>query len=119
MSANFSNKESIVLGYGAYSKIKKSFLNKVVRFETLITAVNYFSFAKFGLPYMGVGRNLAYTKKTFFDANGFIRHIKVRSGDDDLFVNQMATPENTALCFSEGSFTESTPKTTFEDWFKQ
>lgn len=119
MSSRFSNKKTIVLGYGAYSKIKKSFLNKLIRFETLITAVNYFSFAKFGLPYMGVGRNLAYTKKEFFDANGFINHIKVRSGDDDLFVNQIATPQNTAICFSKGSFTESPPKTTFEDWIKQ
>ncbi len=68
---------------------------------------------------MGVGRNLAYTKKEFFDANGFINHIKVRSGDDDLFVNQIATPQNTAVCYSKGSFTESIPKTSFKDWFKQ
>jgi glycosyltransferase involved in cell wall biosynthesis len=119
MSANFSNKKSIVLGYGAYSKIEKSPLNKLVRFETLVTAVNYFSFAKLGLSYMGVGRNLAYTKKDFFNANGFIDHIKIRSGDDDLFINQVATPQNTTICFSEESFTESTPKTTFKTWFKQ
>ena len=119
MSANFSNSKSIVLGYGAYSKIKNSILNKLVRFETLLTAVNYFSFAKSGLPYMGVGRNLAYTKKEFFDANGFINHIKVRSGDDDLFINQIATKNNTTICFSKDSFTESTPKTTFKAWFKQ
>ena len=119
MSAHFSNKKTIVLGYGAYSKVKKSLLNKLIRFETLITAINYFSFAKFGLPYMGVGRNLAYTRKEFFDANGFINHIKVRSGDDDLFINQIATPKNTAVCFLKDSFTESTPKKTFKDWFKQ
>mgnify|MGYP003855617217 FL=1 len=68
---------------------------------------------------MGVGRNLAYTKKEFFDANGFINHIKVRSGDDDLFINQIATKNNTTICFSKDSFTESTPKTTFKAWFKQ
>lgn len=119
MSAHFSNNKSIVLGYAGYSKIKNSFLNKLVRFETLITAVNYFSFAKIGLPYMGVGRNLAYTKKEFFDANGFINHIKVRSGDDDLFVNQIATLSNTTICFSKDSFTESIPKATFKSWFKQ
>ncbi|WP_396601827.1 glycosyltransferase [Algibacter sp. R77976] len=119
MSSHFNNKKSIVLGYGSYSKIKNSFLNKLIRFETLITAVTYFSFTKFGLPYMGVGRNLAYTKKEFFDANGFINHIKIRSGDDDLFINQIATQKNTAICFSKNSFTESIPKTTFAAWFKQ
>ena len=68
---------------------------------------------------MGVGRNLAYTKKEFFDANGFINHIKVRSGDDDLFINQVATKQNTAICFSKNSFTQSIPKTTFKDWITQ
>lgn len=119
MSSHFSNEKSLVLGYGAYAKVKNSFLNKLIRFETLITALNYFSFAKFGLPYMGVGRNLAYTKKEFFDANGFINHIKVRSGDDDLFVNQIATSKNTVICFSNESFTESVPKITFGAWIKQ
>jgi glycosyltransferase involved in cell wall biosynthesis len=119
MSAHFNNNKSIVLGYSNYSKIKKSFLNKLIRFETLVTAVNYFSFSELGIPYMGVGRNLAYTKKEFFNANGFISHIKVRSGDDDLFVNQAANNQNTAICFSEKSFTESIPKTTFKNWFKQ
>ncbi|MGA1226837.1 MAG: glycosyltransferase [Tamlana sp.] len=119
MASNFDAEKSIVLGYGGYSKIKKSFLNKLVRFETLLTAVHYFSFAKLGLPYMGVGRNLAYTKKAFFDANGFISHIKVKSGDDDLFVNQVANNQNTAICFSKNSFTESVPKSTFKEWIKQ
>ncbi|WP_194765794.1 glycosyltransferase [Tamlana sp. I1] len=119
MCSHFSNTKSVVLGYGAYAKIKNSLLNKLIRFETLITATNYFSFAMAGMPYMGVGRNLAYTKDEFFKANGFINHIKVRSGDDDLFVNQVATSKNTATCFSQGSFTESLPKTTFRDWYKQ
>jgi glycosyltransferase involved in cell wall biosynthesis len=119
MASQFSNEKSIVLGYGSYSKIKNSFLNKIIRYETVITAVNYFSFAIAGKPYMGVGRNLAYTKKAFYDANGFMNHIKIRSGDDDLFINQAATKENTALSLSKDSFTESKPKTTFKDWFTQ
>lgn len=119
MVSHFNDEKSIVLGYGGYSKIKKSFLNKLIRFETLVTAVHYFSFAKLGTPFMGVGRNLAYSKKEFFSANGFINHIKIRSGDDDLFVNQAATRKNTAICFSEDSFTISEPKTSFKDWIKQ
>ena len=119
MTSHFSSKKSIVLGYGRYANTSKSFLNKLIRFETLITAIQYFTFANFGTPYMGVGRNLAYTKDAFFKTNGFINHIKVRSGDDDLFVNQVATKSNTAICFSEISFTESLPKTSFKDWIKQ
>ncbi|MDO5979948.1 glycosyltransferase [Flavivirga spongiicola] len=119
MSSHFSKKKQLVLGYGGYSKIKNSLLNKLIRFETLVTAMHYFSFAKLGIPYMGVGRNLAYTKNEFFKNNGFINHIKVQSGDDDLFVNQVANKKNTAICFLKNGFTESIPKTTFKDWFKQ
>ena len=119
MCSQFNDEKSIVLGYGAYSKIKKSFLNKIIRFETLVTALQYFSFAKIGLPYMGVGRNLAYAKSEFFKANGFINHIKIRSGDDDLFINQVATKKNTAISFSKKSFTISKPKTKFKDWITQ
>jgi len=119
MTRNFSSNHQIVLGYGAYEKVKKSFLNKLIRFETLLTAIQYFSYAKIGKPYMGVGRNLAYTKSLFFSVNGFAEHIKIKSGDDDLFINQVATNKNVNYCISEESFTVSTPKTTFNNWFQQ
>ncbi len=118
MSSHFTAQKSIVLGYGAYEK-SNSFLNKIIRFETLLTAVQYFSWAKLGHPYMGVGRNLAYRRTEFFNVRGFMDHMKIRSGDDDLFVNQAANNQNTAICFSADSFTYSKPKTTLGDWMKQ
>ncbi|MBY0485869.1 MAG: glycosyltransferase [Flavobacteriaceae bacterium] len=119
MSAQFTKEKTIVLGYGAYEKIKNSFLNKIIRFETLLTATQYFSWAKLGKPYMGVGRNMAYKREEFFKTNGFIEHMKIRSGDDDLFINQAANSKNTAVCYTPDSFTFSKPKTTFKDWFTQ
>jgi hypothetical protein len=53
------------IGYGGYEKIANSFLNKLIRFETLLTAMQYFSWAKVGHPYMGVGRNLTYKERVF------------------------------------------------------
>ncbi len=119
MVAHFTTKKRIVLGYGPYVKVKGSFLNKLIRFETLMTAIQYFSYAKAGMPYMGVGRNLAYTKSEFFKVNGFIKHMQVRSGDDDLFINQVATTENTAICTRPESFTYSEPKRTWRSWRDQ
>ena len=118
MNNQFSDNKQIILGYGAYKK-GSSLLNKLIRYETLLTAIQYFGFAKIGLPYMGVGRNLAYTKSLFFKANGFVNHIKIKSGDDDLFVNQVANKKNTAICFNPDSFTTSIPKTNYKDWIYQ
>ncbi|ABQ03258.1 glycosyltransferase [Flavobacterium johnsoniae] len=119
MTSQFTESKTIVLGYGGYEKRERSFLNKIIRFETVLTAVQYFSWAKAGLPYMGVGRNLAYKKEEFFNVNGFIDHIQVRSGDDDLFINQAANKSNTTISYNPESFTYSNPKESFKDWFTQ
>jgi glycosyltransferase involved in cell wall biosynthesis len=119
MSSQFTMHKTVVLGYGAYEKVANSFLNKIIRFETMLTTIQYFSWAKAGKPYMGVGRNLAYKKEEFYNVNGFIDHMKIRSGDDDLFINQVATKRNTTMSYSPESFTYSNPKTTFKGWFTQ
>ncbi len=86
----------IVLGYApAYTR--SGLLNRWIRFETLQTAMQYFSFALAGLPYMGVGRNLAWLKPVFGRVQGFSRHRRIPSGDDDLLVNAAARGDNTAL----------------------
>jgi hypothetical protein len=61
--------------------------------------MQYFSWAKVGHPYMGVGRNLTYKKEEFFNVNGFINHIQIRSGDDDLFINE-PQQQNTAIAYT-------------------
>ncbi len=119
VAQKFSSTKTIVLGYGGYDTINGSFINKIVRYETLLTALQYFSWAKMGNPYMGVGRNLAYTKELFFENNGFAEHMKILSGDDDLFVNEAATKQNTAIVTHPDSFTTSIPKKTFSEWIEQ
>lgn len=119
MTSHFSFKKTIVLGYGAFDKIKGSVLNKIIRFDGVVAAIQYLSWAKIGKPYMGIGRNMAYKKSEFFNVNGFINHIKVRSGEDDLFINEAANKTNTTICYSPDSFTYCEPKTTFKDWMNQ
>ena len=116
---NFTEKKTIVLGYGGYKKVKHSLLNALVRYETLLTAIQYFSYSKLGNPYMGVGRNLAYNKSEFYNVNGFIDHMHLKSGDDDLFVNQVANSKNTTINFSRESHTLSNPPNSFSEWIKQ
>ncbi|CAM3371399.1 Poly-beta-1,6-N-acetyl-D-glucosamine synthase [Flavobacterium longum] len=118
MSSCFTKEKTIVLGYGAYEKLP-GFLNKLIRFETLLTAVQYFSWAKAGRPFMGVGRNLAYKREEWLNVRGFMDHMKIRSGDDDLFINQAAKGKNTTVCYTPDSFTHSEPKTSFKEWFTQ
>ena len=118
MQRNFDNETSVVLGYGAYSR-EKGFINNFIRFDTFFIALQYFGFAMAGRLYMGVGRNLAYRKSLFFENKGFAAHRKLASGDDDLFINQVATEGNTRVEFSSDTYTYSEAEKSFSTWFKQ
>lgn len=119
MASPFSkdNKE-IVLGYSPYFK-ESGFLNKLIRFETTHTAMSYLSYALQGNAYMGVGRNLAYTKDLFYKGKGFNTHMHIKSGDDDLFVNHNATKTNVAIAIDPDEHTYSIPKSTWKSYYKQ
>ncbi len=106
MAQGFRYDKSIALGYGPYAKAP-GFLNQFIRFETVLTAIQYFSWALWGLPYMGVGRNLAYKKELHHQSDGFKRHGDLASGDDDLFVGQVATRANVSIRIQPASFTYS------------
>lgn len=119
MAHSFLTKKTIVLGYGKYERKRNSFLNLLIRFETFNTAIQYFSYAKLKIPYMGVGRNLAYHRSEFYKTRGFIKHLNIRSGDDDLFVQEAANSINTEICIDSDSFTTSVSPNSFKEWFRQ
>lgn len=108
----------IVLGYGPYRK-RKGMLNKLIRFETFHTALQYLSYALAGMPYMGVGRNLSYKRNVFLSNKGFASINHIPGGDDDLFINKIATKTNTAIVIDKEAHTISEPKLTWSEWLRQ
>ncbi|MCF1714387.1 glycosyltransferase [Flavihumibacter sp. RY-1] len=108
----------VVLGYGAYNK-KPGLLNKLIRFETYHTALQYLSYALAGVPYMGVGRNLSYKRELFINNKGFSSINHLPGGDDDLFINKVAHKGNTTVVLDPEAFTLSEAKKSFGDWFRQ
>ncbi len=117
MVRNFQHQD-IVLGYGGYLK-RKTFINKLIRYDTVRIGILYLSKAIIGKPYMGVGRNLAYTKSIYQKTKGFSSHYFVPTGDDDLFVNQASTTTNTAIEINPDAFTYSVPPENFREWMHQ
>ncbi len=118
MISHLDDQTDIILGYGPYKKAK-GLLNKWIRYETLTTATQYFSFALVGMPYMGVGRNLMYRKKLFLKADGFNDHDHLMSGDDDLFINKVATSKNTRIAIQPDSFMYSEGKQSWKEYYRQ
>lgn len=118
MQQVYDDDTEIVLGYGAFHK-KKGLLNKLIRWETFHTAMQYFSYALAGKPYMGVGRNLSYKKTIFYRHKGFSAHNNIPSGDDDLFINMAATKTNTKINIDKDAFTLSDAPKTWKSWIRQ
>jgi glycosyltransferase involved in cell wall biosynthesis len=118
MQDAYKDNTEIVLGYGAYHK-KPGILNKLIRFETFHTALQYLSYALAGKPYMGVGRNLSYKKEVFLRNKGFSSINQIPSGDDDLFINQVANSKNTTIVIDHNAHTLSDPKRTWNEWMSQ
>ncbi len=108
----------IVLGYGPV-QAEPGLLNRWVAYETIVTALQYGGFTLAGMPYMGVGRNLAWRKPVFERVGGFASHERLASGDDDLLVNAAARPGNTVLCFAPAAFVFSPAKNDWTAWFRQ
>jgi glycosyltransferase involved in cell wall biosynthesis len=118
MQDAYVNGTEIVIGYGAYNK-QPGLLNKLIRFETFHSALQYLSFALAGTPYMGVGRNLSYKREVFFRNKGFSSINHIPGGDDDLFINQVASKHNTAVVIDKDAITLSQPKRSFGEWLRQ
>lgn len=118
MAAKLGNEKQLVLGFSP-NIAQKGFVNLIARFESAITAMFYFSAAINKNTFMGVGRNLAYTKSLFFKQKGFAWHQHIMSGDDDLFVNKAATTSNVAIQLNPDSFVYTESKKNFSEWTRQ
>lgn len=119
MQRGFAQRADVVVGFSAYTEAP-SFLNQLIRYETLLTGIQYLSFAWRGWPYMGVGRNLAYTRACFAATKGFASHIRQLSGDDDLLVQDaVRRGQRVAVVADPAAHTLSQPAVSWAGWWRQ
>lgn len=118
MVTSMTTQTEIVLGFGMMEK-KGHLAGLLSRYDSLFTATLYGSAANLGLPYMGVGRNLLYSKSLYKHVGGYEKHADLPSGDDDLQIQLMANNTNTTICLDEKALTYTEPKASFKEWVKQ
>ena len=118
MAEHFNEGNDLVLGYGGF-EYGKGFLNNIIRYDALFIAMQYLGYSMRGFTYMGVGRNLAYRKSVYTANKGFSSHHDLRSGDDDLFVNEVSRNSHSTVEYRTESHTRTSAKTSFRDWWYQ
>ena len=104
MTQNFVGQKRIVLGYSTYEK-RNNLFNRLLHFDTLVNAVQYFSLARIHSTYRGDDKNMAFTKSLFDAQRGFASHNHISYGDEDIFISRAATKNNTAIEFSHDAVT--------------
>jgi glycosyltransferase involved in cell wall biosynthesis len=92
----FSPGTSVVLSYSRYDTFKGLFKN-IIAYDNLFQAIRFLGLAASGKPYMGIGKNMAYRKELFFNQRGFAPHLNLNTGEDDLFISDVAKGSNTRI----------------------
>lgn len=115
MISGYASDTNIVLGYCKYGNYK-GFLHKLIAYDNLLTGLRYLSSALFHHPYTGNGRNLSYRKTLFFQHKGYYQSLNLQAGDDDLFINEASTHENTKAIYTPDSLTEMDRIERFVTW---
>ena len=115
MARHYTGKKQMVIGYSTFHK-KVGLLNGMIHYDILHSAIQYFSYYLAKMPFMGVGRNLSYTKSLFFDNKGFTSQYHLPYGDDVLFVNKVADYKICAIEYSPDAQTITRPKSHIKSW---
>ncbi len=118
MVNGFAQGYDIVLGVSPL-KTGNGFLGRLIHYENTLTALSYLGFCLQQKTYMGVGRNLAYTRKAYDSVSGFSSHYHVPAGDDDLFVQEACKKNATGIYVQPEAYTQSAGPTTWKQYWKQ
>ncbi len=118
MSAPLAGDPELVLGCSPYRRVP-GVLNYWQRFESTSVLLQYQGLARLGMPYMGTGRNLAYTRDFFERSGGLESHADVAGGDDDLIVNANAQASRTTRVTDPMAWTLSAPTADWESYVYQ
>ena len=111
--------DALLIGYSPYRR-RPGLLNRLVRYETLVTAFLTAAAAGLGRPYMAVGRNLSYGRALFEAVGGFGHSARSTSGDDDLFVQAAARRGAHAhYVFDARTFVPTEAPATWRAWLRQ
>ena len=114
----YGDDTEVVVGYCRYRRTG-GLLNLMMRFDALQEGLMYLSAALAGKPYMGVGKNLSYRQRIFFENKGFTSHYTMAAGNDDVFIDQVATKRNTKVHVNHEDTVTCQPTTSPAAWARE
>ncbi|MDR2057368.1 MAG: glycosyltransferase [Dysgonamonadaceae bacterium] len=102
MTRHLNDKKTIVVGFSALEKCN-TLKHRYAVFDYYFANLQMIAMALLKIPYGVNGRNLVYRKEYFDSQKGYSKYRYLQMGEDDLFVNEIATKENMAVELSPES----------------
>ncbi len=118
LAAPLAAGKQVVLGYSPFYSAP-GLANIFSRYDTLAVAAQYLGWAAAGLPYMAVGRNLAYTRAFWERSGGHAWHAATPSGDDDIAINRYARADEIGLLTAANTHVYSFSPPSLGAWVRQ
>ncbi|MEM6644946.1 MAG: glycosyltransferase [Bacteroidota bacterium] len=111
---------ALLTGY-AHVPVRPGLLNRLIRYERLLTTFATAATIGLGRPYMARGCNISYPKALFEAVGGFEHSAQSMSGDDDLLVQHIAREQSASIyhLFSPDSFVGTDAASTWRQWIRQ
>lgn len=115
-----STRPRVLVGYSPFAP-SGGFAGRLARYETFVTGFLTAAAAGLDRPYMAVGRNISYPRSVFTDVGGFEPIMHSLSGDDDLFVQEVARrgAADVRVILSPATFVSSAAPSSFGEWIRQ
>lgn len=118
LARHFTPHTEVVIGHSGYQPAR-GWLARMADFDNLLASMRRWGLALAGMPYMGIGCNLAYRKELFYRVKGFSTHLHLQRGEDDLFVNQVANADNTRVECSPQAAMRREPPVRSKEWWNE
>ena len=108
MCRHFADGKDVVVGYSypAPADADDARESRGAAFSRVRGALQWLGSAIKGNVWRADGNNLGYTRSLFYANRGFQSSLNLKYGDDDIFIREIATPENSAVELSPESFVE-------------
>ncbi|GHT76219.1 glycosyl transferase family 2 [Bacteroidia bacterium] len=93
MARHFTDKKSIVLGFSTLEKSSSAY----AAYDYFFSDLQMVALTLKGHAYQADNRNYAYHKQHFFQEKGFVRSNFLDAGENDLFIEDIASNKNVAV----------------------
>ena len=118
MQQSFGDKGELVVSY-CRSKRRSGLADKIIRSDSVISALCSLRGAMVGKPYRSTIKNMGLRQSLFFRSKGFANHNSYPNSEETLFLCRNGKASNTQVTLHRDAIISSSQGLTFGQWFKQ